>query len=475
MTIDIAIIVAYCVVINIIGLKYAGSSSIDDYFLGNRSVNWIIVSFSIVATETSSLTFLSVPGLAYVKGMGFLQIAFGYLVGRILVALLLLPGYFEGDMDTVYQFLQKRFSITSRKAVSVIFHITRLLADSVRLFATAIPLTFLMGWDYRISLLVIGVATFVYTFFGGIKSVIIVDTLQLFLYLFSVALGIYFVAKTMSCSIGDVFAQIAPGDLSFISSGAGGGWRHFFNSYNIVSGIIGGAFLSFASHGTDHIIVQRALTCKDVRSAQKAMIISGVFIIFQFALFLLFGLFLKVLMNGRVFAISDEIVPLYIIQYLPPGVRGIMLMGIFAAAMSTLSSSVNSLSSSTVIDFLGLREKHISAAKKVALSRGVSLLWTVVIIGISMLFKDSKNPLVEIGLSIASITYGGMLGIFLTGRFIKGVSDFSALAGVFVSIAVMGVIAFTTTLFWLWYVALGFVIAVSVTAVAHYLGMRIVR
>ena len=146
-------------------------------------MNWIIVSFSIVATETSSLTFLSVPGLAYVKGMGFLQIAFGYLVGRILVALLLLPGYFEGDMDTVYQFLQKRFSITSRKAVSVIFHITRLLADSVRLFATAIPLTFLMGWDYRISLLVIGVATFVYTFLGGIKSVIIVDTLQLFLYL----------------------------------------------------------------------------------------------------------------------------------------------------------------------------------------------------------------------------------------------------------------------------------------------------
>ena len=208
MSIDIAIIVFYLLIINIIGLKFSRYRSIDDYFLGGRSVPWLIACFSIVATETSTLTFISIPGLSYIKGIGFIQVAFGYLAGRILVAALLIPKYFDGEYETVYQFIQKRFGIISRKLIAVIFHITRLLADSVRLFATAIPLTVLTGWDYWVSILVIGLATFLYTFYGGLRSVVIVDSIQLFLYIFCAFIGIYLISDHLSLPIVSIINKI---------------------------------------------------------------------------------------------------------------------------------------------------------------------------------------------------------------------------------------------------------------------------
>jgi Na+/proline symporter len=207
--------------------------------------------------------------------------------------------------------------------------------------------------------------------------------------------------------------------------------------------------------------VQRILTCRDLRAARKAMVFSGVVVIAQFALFLLWGLFIKALLNARHFASSDEIVPFFIVHHMPAGLRGLALAGIFAAAMSTLGSTINSLSSSTVFDILGLAGKNISEQRKVTISRWVSALWTCVIIAVSMAFKDTPGALVEIGLSIASITYGSMMGIFVMGRYFKGMRDSAALVGVFVSIAVMCVVALTSALFWLWYVAAGFFVALA--------------
>lgn len=468
MSIDIAIIFAYFIIINVIGIKYSGGSSVGDYFLGNRSVNWVLVCLSIVATETSSLSFLSIPGLAYIRGMDFLQIAFGYLLGRILVAAFLLPKYFQGRFETVYQFLQNRFGIRSRRAISVVFHITRLLADSVRLFATAIPLTLMIGWDYRLSLLLIGAATFIYTFYGGIRSVIVVDALQLFMYIISVFLGMWFILDAMGISASALLSGLPAGDLRIFSSGLENGAKSLFNSYNLFSGIIGGAFLSFTSHGTDHLIVQRVLACKNERDARKAMVVSGVVIIAQFALFLLFGLFLKALYGARPFTSSDEIVPYFIINSLPSGLRGIMLAGIFAAAMSTLASSINSLSSSTAMDLLRIGERDLPEKRKMALSRGISAFWCVALIAVSMLFSDTKNPLVEIGLSITSIAYGAMMGIFVLGRFFRGMSDTAALFGVLVSVVVMSAIALSGSLFWLWFVVVGFAISFAASFAAHW-------
>lgn len=459
MAFDIAVVAFYLVLINLIGLRFSGAKNLHDYFLGSRSIPWIVACFSIVATETSTLTFISIPGLAYTQGMGFLQVALGYLVGRIFVAVLLIPKYFDGEVDTVYAFLQKRFSVSSRKVVSVVFHITRLLADSVRLFATAIPLSVITGWDYRLSILIIGCATMVYTYYGGLRSVVIVDSIQLVLYIVCAFIGIGLIIDQLGLPISEILRNIPADRLKIFSSGLSGGFRGLFGSYNIFSGLIGGAFLSFASHGTDHLLVQRVLACRDRRSAQKAMIASGVVVIFQFALFMLLGLFIHQLIKGAAFARSDEILPYFIINHLPPGVRGLMLAGIFAAAMSTLSSSINSLSSSTVVDLLETDRKAMDESRKVRFSRMISLVWGAVIIGISLLLQNTTNPLVEVGLSIASVTYGGMAGIFLLGRFTKRFDDRAAVAGVLISIGVNIFIAFFTSIFWLWYVVIGAVVS----------------
>jgi len=469
MKIDIIIILTYLIVINFIALRYSRVKNINEYFLGGRSVSWILVCFSIVATETSTLTFISIPGLAYIKGCGFLQIAFGYIIGRILVSVILLPSYFEGNIETVYHFLQNRFGIVSRRVISVVFHITRLLADSVRLFATAIPLSFLMNWDYRVSIIIIAVATFIYTFFGGIKSVIIADSIQLFLYIICAFLGIFIISDILSLPFEEIFKMMPDDSFNIISTGVHDGWMNMFNSYNLFSGIIGGAILSFASHGTDHLIIQRILSCRDVKSAKKAMVFSGVIVFFQFAIFLLLGLFIKVLLKEMSFERSDEIIPFFIIEFLPEGVRGIMLAGIFAAAMSTLSSSINSLSSSTAIDILGIAKGNMSEEKQLRLSRFISLIWTVVLVGIAILLSDNKNPLVEVGLSIASVTYGGMLGIFLMGRLFRNFYDKAALFGAIAGIISTAIIAFYTQIFWPWFVCIGFIISFLSGVAVNYL------
>ncbi|MGV7928233.1 MAG: hypothetical protein AB2L13_04870 [Spirochaetota bacterium] len=322
MTIDIAVILVYIVIVNIIGLSFSGGSSVRDYFLGNRSVHWGMVCLSIVATETSSLSFISIPGIAYASGTGFLQVTFGYLLGRVLVAAFLLPKYFQGEYETVYEFLQRRFGRASRKTVSVIFHVTRLFADSVRLFATAIPLTVMIGWDYRLSLAVIGTATFIYTFYGGLRAVIVTDAMQLLLYLFCIGLGVYCIMDELSLSLGGVFALVPAADLSFVSTGLGGGAAKLFGSYNLLTGVIGGAFLSFASHGTDHLLVQRVLACRDVDSARKAMVASGLVVILQIALFLLFGLFIKVLLGARPLRLERFHCPLFYRQPSAGGTEG---------------------------------------------------------------------------------------------------------------------------------------------------------
>ncbi|MFH0976108.1 MAG: sodium/solute symporter [Spirochaetota bacterium] len=459
MNIDIAILFIYLIAINLIGIKFSGFKNINEYFLGGKSIPWILICISIVATETSSLTFISIPGVSYTTDMGFLQVAFGLLIGRILVAVILIPKYFEGNFETVYQFIQARFGISSRKVIAIVFHVTRLLADSTRLFVTAIPLTLLIGWDYKLSICVIGIATFIYTYYGGLKAIVVTDAVQFFLYIVCVFIGIYVISDVLSLSVLSVFAKIPDNSLSIFHSGLQNGFSSLFGSYNIVSGIIGGAFFSFASHGTDHLIVQRILSCRDLGSAKKAMITSGIIIIVQFALFLLLGLFIKVLMADKHFDKSDMIVPYFIINYLPAGFKGIMLAGIFAAAMSTLSSSINSLSSSTSADLLGLSKKDISDAEKVKISRLISLIWTIVIIAISILFNYSSKPLVVVALSIASVTYGGMMGIFLLGRFFAGFSEWAAIAGMLTSIFANLFILFATDIFWLWYVTIGFAIS----------------
>jgi len=457
---DIIVIAVYIIVINIIGLAFSRSRSLNDYFLGNRSIPWPVACFSIVATETSSLTFISIPGLAYITDMGFLQIAAGYIAGRFLVAGVLLPRYFAGRLETTYEFLQNRFGLLSRRVVAVIFHITRIFADGIRLFATAIPLSLLLGFEgYWQSILLIAAATFIYTLYGGIKSVVLTDAVQLGIYLLSAAVSLWIISDILNLPPTSIWQGLPPLKKVLFSTGLDGGWRGVFGSYNIFSGIIGGALLSFASHGTDHLIVQRVLSCRGLKSAQKAMVFSGFLVFCQFALFLMLGLFIFSLLGGRRFEMPDSIMPYFIIHYIPAGLKGLMLAGILAAAMSTISSSINSLSSSTVMDILMISRARSSEKQKLRMSRLISIMWTFVIAGIALLLKGTRSPLVELALNIASITYGCMLGIFLQASLFKNFSDKASIAGAMVSVAAMLIIYFKSTLQWPWFVPIGFMIS----------------
>jgi SSS family transporter len=426
---------------------------------------------SVVATETSTLTFLSVPGVAYVGSMTFLQLTLGYLAGRTVVALVLLPAYYRGELTTAYQLLQARFGIGARRFTSAIFMVTRLLADSVRLFATAIPLALITGWPYWVSITVIGALTLVYTYFGGIKAVVWIDSLQMTLYLGGA------VAAAIALQVG-----VSGGWSAILSSAAEAGKLHTLDfswdvlqPYTFWAALLGGAFLSMASHGTDQLIVQRLLTCRDLRSAQKALVGSALAVIVQFVLFLGVGLGLWVFYQGRAFERSDEIFALFIVEQLPPGLTGLLIAGVFAAAMSSLSSSINSLASATAYDYwaplvgAGDASGGEDDARVLRAGKLFSLVWAALLIGGAVVFipLSRGTSAVEVALGIASLVYGGLLGAFALGVLTRRPGSWAAVIGVAAGIGLTTI--YRDAMAWPWYALVGsvvtFVTGLAVTAV----------
>ena len=430
-----------------------------DYFLGSRSLPWLAVMLSVVATETSTLTFLSIPGVAYTGSLVFLQLTLGYLAGRILVSLVLLPAYYRGSLTTAYELLERRFGLGMRRFTSGIFMVTRLLADSVRLFATAIPLALITGWPYPASIAVIGVLTLVYTYAGGIKAVVWVDALQMGLYLLGAVATLVAIQVLVPGGWSEVLAASAAADkmrtidLSFDLS----------TTYTLWAGVFGGAVFTMASHGTDQLIVQRLLTCRDLRSSQKALVGSGVVVIGQFLLFLLVGLGLWAFYEGRAFESSDEIFALFIVEQLPPGITGLLIAGVFAAAMSSLSSSINSLASAAAYDYwapmVGARDDD---ARLLRAGRAFSLLWAVLLIVGATLFipLSRETAAVEVALGIASLVYGGLLGAFALGVLTRRPGQAAAIIGVASGIGVVTLLR--DQMAWPWYAVVGSTITLIV-------------
>jgi SSS family transporter len=438
-----------------------GQKGGTDYFLGSRSLPWWAVMLSVVATETSTLTFLSVPGVSYLGSMTFLQLTIGYLAGRTVVALVLLPAYYRGELSTAYALLQNRFGTGARRFTSAVFMVTRLLADSVRLFATAIPLALITGWPYPLSIALIGILTVIYTYFGGIKAVVWVDTLQMVLYLGGAVAAIW------------AMQGFVPGGWGAILSAAGAEGKlrtldfsfDLNTPYTFWAGLLGGGFLTMASHGTDQLIVQRLLTCRDLKSAQRALIGSGVAVILQFLLFLGVGLGLWGFYQGRAFERSDEIFATFIIQELPPGVTGLLIAGVFAAAMSSLSSSINSLASASAYDFWApLAGAEKDEARVLRAGKLFTLLWSGLLIGGAVLFipLSKGTSAVEVALAVASLVYGGLLGAFALGVLTTKPGQGAAITGMAVGIGV--VTALRDQMAWPWYALVGTVVTFAVGA-----------
>lgn len=455
---DYLVLVVYLVAVAVWGILMAGrQNNTTEYFLGGRHLPWWAVCFSVVATETSTLTVISVPAVAYGGAMTFLQITLGYLLGRILVCIFFLPRYFEGRLVTAYAFLGKRFGDRMRMTASATFLVTRLLADGVRLFATAIPLkivadsagltVFGAPVSYFQIIFVLGVVTIVYTLVGGIKAVVWMDVVQMVLYIGGGVLALILL-------LGEVppdwwGTAVVAGKTTVIDLGWGQSLSEWLTQpYVFFTAVIGGAVFSMASHGTDQLIVQRLLACRNVADSRKALVGSAIVVAVQFALFLLVGLLLWSLYRGLSpaelgLSRSDEIFPKYIVEGLPPGVSGLVLAGIVAAAMSTLSSSLNSLASSTVMDLWErLRKAAPEPLHALKVARVSTFFWGVVFILFASLFEDTSNPVVELGLAIASFTYGGLLGVFLLGLRRGKANETDAIIAFSVSIVLMMLVIF---------------------------------
>ncbi len=484
-TLDIVILVGYLITIAVIGSLSGGKQrSIKDYFMGGSNIPWWAVTFAIVAAETSTLTFISIPGLAYVTNLTFLQLTIGYLIARVIVSFIFLPAYKKGHLSTAYQLLENRFGHQTRSYASTVFLFTRVAADGVRLFATAIPIAvifktsaFFADWSnmqvYVLSIIIIAIVTLIYTYTGGVKGIIWVDVIQMTIYIGGALLAGILILQALPHGWQTVREIAGPvHKFKIFNFDFGNSIGEFFRQpYTLVNALIGGTFLSMASHGTDQLIVQRLLTTRTLKDSQKALIGSGVLVMFQFALFLTVGVLLYVFfqLKGVSLGINapfhkpDEIFPYFIINYMPTGVKGFIIAGLFAAAMSTLAGSMSSLSSSAMLDlYKPYFGKNSTDQQDLWISRMLTIFWALVLSAVALLFIKVLASVVEIALGIASITYGGLLGTFLLGVLFKGPKQTSAIVGFTAGIVAMLLIVLIplamgkpALVHWTWYTLIG--------------------
>lgn len=473
-TIDYVIIAIYLIGIAVWGILSGGKQkTMKDYFLGSDVVPWWAVCFAIVAAETSTLTFISIPGLAYATNLNFLQVTVGYLIGRIAISYLLLPSYFKGELTTAYSFLEIRFGKKTRSFASIVFLFTRVAADGVRLFATAIPLKLMLDISYPLAIVIIAVVTLVYTYTGGVKGVIWVDVVQMFVYIGGAIISGIFLLNLLPEGWTSVLNAASDGNkFNFINLGFENGLSGFFSQpYTLFAGLLGGAFLSMASHGTDQLIVQRLLATKSLNQGRKAIIGSGVIVIFQFVIFMIVGVMLYAYYGATTYK-SDEIFPMFIINVLPSGVTGLIIAGLFAAAMSTLAGSISSLSSSSMMDlYLPFTKKNLSEEQKLKTSRYLTIFWALMLVFSALLFMESPQAVVELALSIASFTYGGLLGTFLLGIIVKNAKQEDALAAFVSGIFIMITVISLKLVAWTWFTIIG----VATTLLIGYVLTKISR
>lgn len=447
---DWGVLLLYLVGTTLLGVWLGrGQKDARDYFVASKAIPWWAILFSVVATETSALTFISIPGLAYVGNLSFLQIAVGYIVGRIVIAYTLLPRYYDGELVTAYALLEKRFGLATRRFASVVFMVTRAFGDSVRVFATAIPVGLIIGpivppeYVAPLSILILGAFTVLYTYHGGMRAVVWTDVLQT---------GVYLVGGLAAMWI--IGAGVTGGWSAILDGASARGQLQVLDLYTGIdrphtlwAGLIGGAFLSMASHGADQLIVQRLLASGNLREARRSLIGSGFVVMAQFAMFLLIGVGLYAFYNGTAFPRPDAIFPRFIVEAMPAGLTGLVIAAILAAAMSTVSGSVNSLAAATLHDlYLPFSKRRADDPGLLRVGKLFTLVWSAILIGGALLYKNEGTPVVTIALSVASFTYGGLLGAFFLAMLVPRAIQRDAILGMAVGIGTMSFIVFAKAL-----------------------------
>ena len=469
---DLILVAVYLLGITLFGLRFrsTGERTLRSYFLADRSVPWWAIALSIVSAETSTLTIISIPGLAYDTDFGFLQLVLGYLVARVIIAAIFLPAYFRGELFTAYQLIDRRFGATLHRFTAGLFLVTRALAEGVRVFAISIVVNIAMeryllmflspSASVMASIAIVTVLTLIYTFEGGMTAVIWTDVVQMVIYVSGTIIGFI------------TLLHLVPGGWTTVEQTASAAGKfHVFDmapsltkTYTFWAGLIGGTFLTMASHGTDQLMVQRLLAARNQRESRLALLASGGAILFQFSLFLLVGASLFVFYHAKHFERSDRIFPTFIVSEMPVGIAGLLIAAILAAAMSNLSAALNSLSSTTVVDFFLRMRPQASDPERMRVSRLATVVWAGVLFVLAMLTQFGGQRVLELGLSIASVPYGGLLGVFLLGTLTKKANERGAIAGLVSGLAVnlslwaaprLGLVQPQHAVAWTWYVTIG--------------------
>ena len=427
--VDLSIVALYLLGITLFGLRFRNKDrSLKSYFLADRTIPWWAISLSIVAAETSTLTIISVPGLAYTGDWGFLQLVLGYLLGRIVVCLIFLPRYFRGELLTAYEVIGQRFGPRLHRLTALLFLFLRSAAEGVRVFAVSIVFGIAIGTGDVLSIGIISALTLIYTLEGGMAAVIWTDVVQMFLYLAGTIVTVVSLGHLVPGGWHALhMAGIATGKLTVFHFAL-----NLTDAYTFWAGAIGGCFLTMASHGTDQLMVQRLLAAKSLRDSRVALLFSGLVILMQFALFLAIGtglyFFYGTSNRGVAPATPDRVFPSFIVQHMPNGVSGLMVAAILAAAMSNLSAAVNSLSSTSMVDFYLRWRPDTDERQRSRMSRMMTLFWAIVLFALALVSRGGGH-VVEVGLSIASVAYGSLLGVFLLGTLSKSSTELGAMIG----------------------------------------------
>ncbi|MCW5979471.1 MAG: sodium:solute symporter [Bryobacteraceae bacterium] len=468
--VDLTVILLYLAGITWFGARFRSSQkTLRDYFLGGRATPWWAISFSIVSAETSMLTVIGTPALAFGGNLGFLQVVLGYLVARIVISALFLPHYFRGEMYTAYELMRLRFGERIRRMTAGLFLVLRALAEGVRVFAISIVISIVLGTGETASILLIVCLTLFYTFEGGMTAVIWTDVIQMFLYISGAILSFFVILGHIPGGWDAVVAEAGrAGKFEIFDFRFSLSVEYFSRTYTFWAGLIGGCFLTTASHGTEQLLVQRLLAARNQRESRLALLSSWVVIFALFTLFLLIGVILYVyyLQSGAEPPRPlDRIYPDFVWNNLPPGVAGLVIAAILAAAMSNLSAALNSLASTTIMDFYrpaaALREaagageadarRHRSALR---MGRIATVFWGAALFGIGLLARNWGSVL-EAGLSVASVLYGALLGVFLLGVLTRRVGEKAAMAAMMAGFLTMIYVKTSTSIAWTWYVVIG--------------------
>lgn len=465
--IDLSILGFYLFGVVALGLWIGRSTrTAAEYMVGGRDLPWWLILFSIVATETSTVTFLSIPGFAFGRNLTWLQIPLGFLLGRFLVVFLLLPQYFKGTFFTAYEVLDQRFGGSTKRVASALFIVTRSLADGLRLFLSAIVLQEMTGLAMHWAVIAIGTTTIFYTFLGGMRAVLWTDFVQFFVYIGGALLAFGLILHKLPGGWGEL---VAVGE-------AAGKWQVFdlkldwSEPYGLWAGLIGGIFITLGSHGVDQMMVQRYLCARKLADARRAIWVGGFVVLAQFTLFLVIGVGLFVFYQSFppevAFDRTDRVFARFILDEMPVGILGILLGAIFAAAMSTLSSSLNSCATTAANDLLQSRSPNSSSAggsedsasssrRQLRLTRGLTVLFGIIQIVVGIAAQRLQSTVVSAVLGIAGFTTGVVLGVFFLGIFAPRVGQRAALAGLSAGLLGMTYVFFATSIAWPWYALLG--------------------